>query len=53
MAVPKRRTSRAKRRLKESFCPSSRRWRSQVLTRAFDLVERTLKGLQDRAKKVD
>lgn len=38
-------TLRAKQRLKELFCPSSKAWRSQVLSKSFHLVSQTLQGL--------
>jgi hypothetical protein len=38
-------TVRAKRRLKELFCPSSPTWRSRVLEKSLDLVDRSLRGL--------
>jgi hypothetical protein len=38
-------TVRAKRRLKELFCPSAETWRLQVLDCSHDLVARALRGL--------
>ncbi len=39
-------TLRAKQRLKELFCPADAGWRSRVLEKSLDLVERALKGLE-------
>ena len=41
-----RSTRRAKERLKELFCPADAGWRSRVLEKSLDLVDRALKGLQ-------
>ena len=38
-------TIRARKRLKELFCPAAESWRSQVLDRALAIVDRTLLGL--------
>jgi hypothetical protein len=40
-------TRRAKRRLRELFCPASPRWRSRVLTSALALMEQALRSLDD------
>jgi hypothetical protein len=39
-------TDRAKGRLKELFCPAGDAWRSQVLERSLELVDRARRGLQ-------
>lgn len=38
-------TIRAKKRLQELFCPASNAWRSRVIERGQDLVDRALQGL--------
>lgn len=38
-------TVRAKQRLKELFCPSANAWRSEVIERSLDLVNRVQRGL--------
>lgn len=38
-------TQRAKRRLRELFCPASPMWRSRVLEQGYQLVNRALEGL--------
>ena len=38
--------SRAKRDFLEAFCPRSAKWRERVLAQGFDLIERTVRGLQ-------
>jgi hypothetical protein len=43
-------TARAKERLRELFCPASRAWRSQVLEKSMDLVDRAVSGLAEEAR---
>jgi hypothetical protein len=43
-------TVRVKQRLKELFCPSADAWRSQVLAKSMDLVDRALRGLLDSSQ---
>ncbi len=38
-------TLRAKSRLRELFCPTDHRWRTQVLQRSGDFIARALQGL--------
>jgi hypothetical protein len=40
-------TDRAKRRLRELFCPASASWRTRVLDASLDLVRRALAGLAE------
>jgi len=39
-------TRRAKQRLSELFCPADAAWRSRVIEKSLDLVDRALNGLQ-------
>jgi hypothetical protein len=43
-------TARAKERLRELFCPASRAWRSQVVAKSMDLVDRAVSGLAEDAR---
>jgi hypothetical protein len=43
---------RAKRRLRELFCPSSEKWRHQVLARSCDLVDRAVRGISGSPRPV-
>jgi hypothetical protein len=42
-------TARAKRRLKELFCPSSSAWRTQVVNQSLELAARSVRGLEGLA----
>src|SRR5262245_34731025 len=43
-------TARAKQRLRELFCPASSAWRSQVLEKSMDLVDRSVRELAEEAR---
>ena len=46
-------TARAKKRLRELFCPASRAWRARVVAQSVDVVDRAVSGLLKEATRPD